>query len=73
MKPSKTYQIVNGELDKCGNCESTEFEKKPSVPWTGAIYCSQCDSLTVITYPDRMGGNYTSYYEVYIGAKKENL
>lgn len=62
----KTFDVVRGDLSKCGNCGDTaNIANLPSESWTSALYCWKCQSITLMTHADQMSGNYTDSYEVY--------
>lgn len=62
----KEFDIVRGDLSKCGNCGDTANTKSlPAESWTSALYCWKCGSMTVMIHADRMSGNHTDCYEVY--------
>lgn len=63
---SNTFTVVRGVLAECGNCKHQANTKLvPSESWTSALYCWECDSITLMTHADRMGGNHTDHYTVY--------
>ncbi len=50
----------------CLNCNNKHNQQNlPAEPWTGLQYCSVCNSLNLIYFSDRMGGNYTDTVRVY--------
>lgn len=62
----KTFDIVRGDLSKCGNCGDTANTRALlAESWTSALYCWKCGSMTVMIHADRMSGNHTDTYEVY--------
>ena len=54
------------EADGCVNCgnRANSYDIK-SEAWTGCTYCVKCESLMVIYFSDRMGGNHTDTVDVY--------
>lgn len=67
-----SYAIRNGDLTQCGKCEDKfNIKHLPSEPWTSTLYCWKCGAITVMISADRMSGNYTNYYDVYVEAQDE--
>lgn len=56
----------------CPHCtDKLNIHRFDSVPWTGVIKCTICNSLMVVYYSDRMGGNHTD--TIYVYKEKESI
>lgn len=72
FKLDKTLDIDTMSVKGCYSCadKANQMNLK-SIAWTGVVYCWKCDTLNVIYFSDRMGGNHTDRIECYVEFKSE--
>lgn len=66
FKLSKNIKLDSGSTVGCFNCGDDKNQSYlNTIPWTSVQYCSKCNHLNIINYPDRMAGDHLSNINCY--------